>query len=74
MTRRPTLAGRVFLWLLDRACLHTHEACWKFGGIMHSGIEARVCEKPRWHWDSHAYDTESAVREKWKGGNPYDRA
>lgn len=70
MTRRPTLASRVFLWLLDRACLHTHEACWKFNGLFPDG-EASVCEKSRWHFDSHMFDRESAVLDKWKDGNPY---
>lgn len=68
--RRPTLLGRLFLRLLDQAYLHTTEPCWKYNGLFPNG-EASVCEKPRWHWDSHMFDRESAVLEARKDGNPH---
>lgn len=52
--RRPTLIGRVFFWLLDQAHLHTRELCRSYGGPAPEG-SVRLCERPRWHWDSHAY-------------------
>ena len=70
--RRPTLPGRLFLWILDQAYLHTSEPCWKYGGQF-TDREVRVCYKPRWHWDSHTFDRQSAVTEQWKNGNPHAR-
>lgn len=67
--RRPTSLGRLFLWLLDQAYLHTTEPCFKYNGRFPDG-EANVCEKPRWHFDSHMSDRESAVLQRWKNGNP----
>lgn len=54
MSRRPTLVGRLFLWLLDQAYLHTTEPCRAYGGTMLDG-RVRMCDKTRWHWDSHTY-------------------
>lgn len=54
LRRSPTLLGRAFLALLDRACLHTTELCRAYGGPGPDNT-ARVCDKPRWHWDSHRY-------------------
>lgn len=51
---RVSLVGRLFLWLLDQAGLHTGEWCRSFGGLEDG--RPRVCGKPRWHWDSHAYE------------------
>lgn len=52
---RQTLIGRLFLWLLDQASLHTTQLCRAYGGPWRDG-EVRLCGKPRWHWDSHYYD------------------
>jgi hypothetical protein len=46
-------------WLLKD---HVMGLCWAFGGIVQPNpmyqdrIGVRVCLKPRWHTDSHAYD------------------
>ena len=57
-----TPIGRVFLWLLDQACLHTTEMCRAYGGQSSDGMP-RVCDKPRWHWDSHTYEREDVADE-----------
>ncbi len=41
-------------WALDFAGFHTHELCWKYGGTNADGT-VRVCDKPRWHADSHTF-------------------
>lgn len=51
---KRTLAGRLFLWFLDRACPHTTQLCLAYGGPGPDG-SSRLCDKPRWHYDSHAY-------------------
>lgn len=55
-----TWRGRILLWFLDRATLHTIEPCNAYGGTFSDGTP-RVCEKPRWHWDSHTYDRQETV-------------
>jgi hypothetical protein len=51
---KRTFSGRLFLWFLDRACLHTTQLCLAYGGPGPNG-SSRLCDKHRWHYDSHAY-------------------
>jgi hypothetical protein len=53
-------------WRLER---HVVGLCWAFGGMVWpravegpAYIQVRVCLKPRWHTDSHAYDIVDPAR------------
>lgn len=49
------LLNLILFWALEKAEFHTRELCWKYGGTRADG-KVRVCEKSRWHTDSHAFN------------------
>lgn len=53
--RAASLRRRLSLWLLDQLAQDDGELCNAWGGTMPDGA-VRLCGRPRWHTDSHAYD------------------
>lgn len=54
------LISNVLLRLLEYAEIHTGQRCDAYGGISANGSRVRTCDRPRWHWDSHAYEWRDA--------------
>lgn len=62
------IVSNVLLWLLERAEVATGEPCAAYGGISADKTRVRLCEKRRWHSDSHAYEWRDcgAIAREWR--------